>query len=150
MQSGADHGDVWDGIDRRAGNSGFDGDEESRLPSERRRSPDWVSRGVTAVTIFGWLCAAVAIVLLELARPFSENILAGLFNVTVVTQWDRSTLVGAYSAIMLSLVTSVLGLIFNAVRLRRRADRYNRLLIVLCAVSAVLVILFLVNYSAHL
>ena len=125
-------------------------DKATGAPNERRKRPDMISRGVTAITILGWLGAAVSIVFLELARPAGENILLRLLDVTVVSSWDSSKLIWAYSAIMLSLVASVFGLIFNAVRLRRKADRYNRLLIVLCAVSVILIILFLVSYSRYL
>ena len=125
-------------------------ESKSRENSERRRSPDWITRGVTLVTVLGWLCAVVAIVLLELARPAGESLFAGLLDSSRVSPWDVSTLIMAYSAIMLSLVTSVLGLIFNTVRLRRKADRFSRLLIVLCGVSALLVVFFLVSYSRYL
>ena len=121
-----------------------------KASNERRRSPDWITRSITAVTVLGWLCAVISVVLLELARPAGENLFAGLLDEPAVSHWDISMLIWAYSAIMLSLVTSALGFIFNTTRLRRKSDRYNKLLITLCVVSAVLVVLFLLNYSRYL
>ena len=128
----------------------LENEDEHIIFENRRRRPDWVARGIMIVTVLGWLCAIVSIVLLELARPAGENLFAGLFEVTNVSQWDITMLIWAYSAIMLSLATSALGLVFNTTRLRRKSDRYNKLLIILCGVSALLVILFLVNYSMYL
>ena len=139
-------------VDQWVNFSGIHGGKVSRSLSdrvERRRKSDWITRGITAVTVIGWLCAVLSVVLLEMARPDGEGFFAGLFNVTDVSRWDISMIMLAYTAIMLSLFTSVTGLIFNTVRLRRRADRYNKLLIVLCGISAVLVLLFLLNYARY-
>ena len=123
---------------------------EERSPNDRRRRADLISRSVTAVTILGCACAVLALVLLEIARPTGENFITGLLDQSDATLWNSSLLVWAYAAIMLALLTSVVGLIFNTVRLRRRADRFNKLLIALCVISALLVVLFLVNYSRYL
>ena len=123
---------------------------EERSPNDRRRRADLITRGVKAVSMFGSLCAVIAIVMLGIAKPEGENFITGLLNSSDAGGWNTTLLIWAYAAIMISLLTSVIGLIFNTVRLRRKADRFNKMLILHCGVSAILVVLFLVNYSRYL
>ena len=117
---------------------------------ERRKRKDWVVRSVTAVTVLGWICAFVALLLIDRASPAQENFITRLLDVNVVSYWNTALLRGAFAAILTSFVVCVLGIILNAVRHRRKTDRFNKLLITICIASTVLLALFLIIFYRFL
>ena len=128
----------------------FEKQEEQRPYVDRRKRPDWLVRSATIATALGWISAISAIVMLDGAAPAGESFYTRIFDVPVISQWNSSMLRWAFAAILASLFASALGMVLNATRQRRKTDKYNKLLIALCAVSAVLLALFLLRYSVHL
>jgi len=118
--------------------------------NERRKKQDWIVRSVTLITILGWICALVALLLIDRASPSHENLFTRFLNVNVASYWNSTLLRGAFIAILASFLVSVIGFIFNASRQRRKTDRYNKLLIIIGIASTVVLVFYLVNFSAYL
>jgi len=124
--------------------------DQPRKFVERRKKKDWVVRSVTAIAVLGWICALVSLLLIDRASPAHENFITRFLSVSVVGYWNSTFLRGAFVATLASFVVSIVGFILNASRHRRKTDRYNKLLITICALSTVVFVLYLVNFSRYL
>ena len=138
--------------DRRAGrSSGLTPENgERRRSSDRRKKQDWVVRSVTIIAALGWILALTALMMIDRASPAQEDLFTRVFDVTVVSYWNTSLLRSAFAATLASFVVCVIGIIANIARHRRKTDRFNKLLITISAVSTVIFVLYLVNYSQYL
>ena len=121
-----------------------------RRYTERRKKQDWVVRSVTIIAVLGWICAMVALLLIDRASPAQENLLTRLLNVTVVSYWNTSLLRSAFIAVLASFVISIAGFFLNMSRHRRKTDKYNKLLITICILSTIILVFFLVSFYKYL
>ena len=123
---------------------------------ERSRKPDWVLRSVTVIALVGWVTAMAALALYYLGAPKNSgigetlnairpNIGAGASSGT-----NAGLLTWAFIAVVASCVVCAAGFILNVTRHKRKTDRFNRLLIVLSAVSVAFLAVILINYSGVL
>ena len=121
-----------------------------RRYTERRKKQDWVVRSVTIIAVLGWICAMVALLLIDRASPAQENLITRLLNVTVVSYWNTSMLRGAFVAVLASFVISIAGFFLNMSRHRRKTDKYNKLLITICILSTVIFVFYMVSFFRYL
>ena len=117
---------------------------------ERRKKQDWVVRAVTVIAAFGWLCAIVALLLIERASPAQENFITRYLNAPVVSFWNTTLLRWAFVATLASFLVSVIGFVFNVSRHRRKTDRFNKLLIAIGISSTVIFAVYLISFYEFL
>ena len=117
---------------------------------ERRRKKDWVVRSVSVIAVIGWICAIVALVYVDQAKPGTVNFLTKLFGTDVRLYWDVTLLNISFRALLVSFFTCVIGLLINMTRHRRKTDRFNKSIIILGLVSLIAIIAFLINNYAIL
>ena len=117
---------------------------------ERRKKTDWVVRAVTIIAALGWFCALAALLFIQRARPVEGTFVTLHYGQEVVGYWSSSLLRGAFVATLVSFATCVVGFILNATRHRRKTDRFNKLLIGVSIASAVILVVYLVNFSSYL
>ena len=123
---------------------------DQRKYVERRKRKDWVVRSVTVIAILGWICALLALIFIDRASPAEENFITRLLGVTVISYWNSTLLRWAFAATLGSFASCLVGFVLNATRHRRKTDRYNKLLIFISIASAVIFVIFLVNFSGYL
>ena len=117
---------------------------------ERRKKQDWVVRSATVIAILGWVGAMVALLLIDRAAPTQENFLTRFLHITVFSTWNTSMLRWAFVATLASFLTCAAGIVLNAMRQRRKTDRYNKLLIVVTIISTAILAFYLINFSQYL
>ncbi|MCL2125660.1 MAG: hypothetical protein FWH33_06700 [Oscillospiraceae bacterium] len=117
---------------------------------ERRKKQDWVVRSVTIIAIIGWISALFAFLLIQRASPLHENFITRILNVDVASYWNSAMLRGAFIAILVSFLISLIGFLFNMTRHRRKTDKYNKLLITIGVLSVIVLVVFLVLFARYL
>ena len=117
---------------------------------ERRKRPDWVVRSSTIIAAIGWVLAFIALLFIDRASPHEENFITRYLNIRIVSFWDTTLLRGAFAMILASFAASIIGLILNATRSRRKTDRYNKLLIAISVASTGLLVFFVVSFYSYL
>ena len=131
-------------------------EEGGRQFVQRGRKPNWYSRIATVIASAGWLSAIVSLVVLDRAQPPGENLLTriarqrGEIVAPITATWDTALLRVSLAALIISLVACGLGLLLSNLRMRRKSDRQNKLLISLLVVSVILFVVFLVFFSRYL
>ena len=127
-------------------------EETSRPYVERRgRKPNWFSRIATVIASAGWLCAIVALVLLDQAQPVRFRlipIIAGHDPPPEV--WDVALLRLSLGGLIASLVACGLGILLSNLRMKRKSDRQNKLLISLTIVSVFFTVIFLIFFAQYM
>ena len=126
--------------------------ENSRPTTERRgKKPNWYSRIATIIATAGWLCAVVSLVLIDRAQPPGETMFTHMMGGGQrFVGWDGNLLRISLIALIASLVACGLGLLLSNLRMKRKSDRQNKLLISLSIVSVLLTVIFLVFFAQYL
>ena len=121
-----------------------------RSGKDRRQKKDWVVRSVTTIAVIGWICAVLAILLIDRASPSGQkSFFESFWNVNAIGM-NTAMLWWAFIATLASFVISLAGFIFNAARHRRKTDRYSKLLIGIGIASTIIFVVFLVSFSGYL
>ena len=94
---------------------------------ERRRGPDTVTRWINYTTVTSWIFLIIIFFLVSLSKPgFVFNPKSGL---NVGGTWDTRLLRYSLYMVFPLFILSVIGLISNASRHKRKADKFNITLI---------------------
>ena len=121
-----------------------------RSGQDRRQKKDWVIRSVTVIAVIGWICAILALVLIDRATPSGQKSFFESFWDVRHIGMNIAMLWWAFIATLASFVISLAGFIFNAARHRRKTDRYSKLLIGIGIASTIIFVVFLVSFSGYL
>lgn len=117
---------------------------------ERRRRADWVTRAASILSAVAWLVSFVTLLLLERARPEQENFFTHLFGAVVDSRWNTGLIRTAFLLLALAFVLCAGALIFNALRQRRKSDKYKKSILILGALTLAGLVLFYLLLGAHL
>ena len=121
------------------------------LVDRRGRKPNWYSRIATIIAAAGWLSAIVSLVLIDRAQPPGETVFTHILgDGPRFVGWDASLLRISLGALIASLVACGLGLLLSNLRMKRKSDRQNKLLISLTVVSVAITVLFLIFFAQHM
>lgn len=119
--------------------------QNSTRPVERRRKPDIVVKLVTITSAIGWMLIVVCLLLAGFAKPEQTNMFYEMFNIPVRGYWNYSVLYIVFVILIFLFVISLLGILFNAMRQRRKTDKINKSLIFHAAMALVGILILLIN-----
>lgn len=113
----------------RRGNSG------ERRFVERRRSKDWVSKGISLFAILAWITTLVVFVCVGFAQPPGENFITRVLSLQPSTNPNWRYLEISQYALLVTFLLCLFGLIFNIFRHKRKTDKFNKSIIILGLIS---------------
>ena len=104
--------------------------------TERRKGPDFWLRSLGWLAVVGWLCMFIALILFEKAKPPAGSFFERREGMYIRRSWNED--LGEYMGYLMiaGLIISILGLMINAKRHRRKSDQYRLSLILLGLISA--------------
>lgn len=117
------------------------------MPACRRKGPDLWSRSLRYLALAGWLLLVGAFFILEQAKPKIETFFERVYDIRLHQQWDMDLARYILWLMILGLLLSIVGLVINAKRNRRRTDQWRLSLIFLGIISVAGIILYFVNFS---
>ena len=123
---------------------------------ERRRKSDWITRMAAILSFVSWAIAFAVWVVLESASPERERMFITSFlretmgaETIIRDQWDVTLLPLAFWLLIVSLAICVTAFIFNALRMRRKTDKYRKSVIIIGSVTIIGIVLFLVRFGSY-
>lgn len=119
--------------------------QDYRFSFERRRKPDKVIKLITITSVMGWIMVILCTLLTIYAKPEQTNLFYELFNIRIRNYWDYSLLNVVFLLLACLLLLSLVGIIMNAMRCRRKTDRINKSLVFQAFLSLGGIILLLLN-----
>ena len=121
-------------------------DDSVNMEQDRRRGPDFWTKALRWLGIFGWFVMIVALYILDMAKPEEENMFTKNLDVSVRKTWDPKLIHYLFCLLIFGLCISVIGIIINSRRHHRKDDRFKYILITLCAISTFGIIKYLFKF----
>lgn len=111
---------------------------------ERRKGPDWLTKFINALNLMAWLLFIAALLLFHLGRPEMKTILTEIHQIEVRENWIESFKLYLRFSLFFNLAVSLLTLVINRLRMKRKSDhqRYNLVFLMIIA-SAFLTVIFI-------
>ena len=122
---------------------------QQSAPVERRKK-NRVPTIVSTISVIGWILGVGVLLFLERAQPGKENFLTRITNAVIRTTYNAQLLRVSFGLLLGVLVTCLTGIIYNAMRMRRKTDKYNKSVIILGGIAAVGFVLFLWRFWGYL
>lgn len=119
--------------------------QDLRAPVDRRRRPDGIIKFVNIASAIGWIMIIISCSVIIYAKPEDTNMFYQMFHIPVRNYWNYSLLSVVFYLLIFLFVLSVFGIIANATRQRRKTDRMKKSLIFQAIMSALGMIVLLVN-----
>lgn len=107
----------------------------------KRRGPDFVIKVINTLSGVSWVIIFLVIIFISIAKPKFQGFSRGMG--TIQGTWDASLLGIVAVLLVLLIALSVVGIIFNFLRMKRKTDRI-RVTLVLSGVFALMGLLILV------
>jgi L-asparagine transporter-like permease len=116
-----------------------------RGSTDRRRKPDGIIKLVTLTSTIGWIMIILCSMLIIYAKPEQTNMFFKMFNIHTRDYWNYSLLNIVLMLLTFLLILSLIGILMNALRHRRKTDRINKSLIFQAFMSVFGIIILLIN-----
>jgi hypothetical protein len=111
---------------------------------KRRHGPDTLTRSIHYFSVISWILIGALVVLFSIAKPeTSFNFMGQTVNMN--QGWDPGIVQDIFYLMLFLLSISILGLIANAARHRRKEDRYNKSLLFFIFLSIFGIIVYFFN-----
>jgi hypothetical protein len=111
------------------------------MPACRRKGPDMLTRSLRYLALIGWGAMIAALFVLDKAKPQMETFFERSYGIHLRSHWNLELARHLCLLLWVGLGISLLGLIFNALRHRRRDDEW-RISLLLVALGSLAGLLF--------
>jgi hypothetical protein len=110
--------------------------------SEKREGPDSILLWIRIASICVWIMLSVFIFLTDMARPAQATLFDHLYDITVRATWDDNLLFAAFIIALILFVFSIISILLNAQRLKRKTDKISISLIISVVTSAIYIMVY--------
>ena len=116
--------------------NGYDNNDDDYLLNEwrppkksrtdnRRKGPDFWVQALTYFSIGGWGLLFLALFMLDAAAPETETFFHRFFEEGPKPGWNEGLRRGVYGLVFVCQVLSVIGIVANRNRMRRKTDKFR-------------------------
>lgn len=113
---------------------------------EQRKGNDLIIKYIKISRIIAWMIVCAFLVTMDQAKPHQATFFDRLFKIDVVSFWNQGLVYRAVLIAILLFVFSLISLIINSMRLKRKTDHISVSLIITLIISIVGIILYFTNY----
>lgn len=118
-------------------------EHSQRTYFEKRIGPDFLVYWIRLSSFIVWLLLGIFFLVADFAKPEQVTLFDRLFDVTRRTVWDQNMLMISFFVAIVLFFFSLLSLIINTRRLKRKSDRISISLIISLIVSTLSILLYL-------
>lgn len=118
-------------------------EHSQRTYFEKRVGPDFLVYWIRLSSFIVWLLLGIFFLVADFAKPEQVTLFDRLFDVTRRTVWDQNMLMISFFVAIVLFFFSLLSLIINTRRLKRKSDRISISLIISLIVSTLSILLYL-------
>lgn len=123
-----------------------DDEKNQSEPTDKRKGPDLLVKWVRVSSFVTWILILLTVVITDSAKPELHTILDIRYGKTSRTSWDGSLLINAFMLSIGTFIFTLISLLINSQRLKRKYDRISISLIIGMIVSGLFMIGFFVYY----
>lgn len=128
----------------------FHRDEGRDSFHNRRRQADWVVRAAAILSLISWLVAFGALLIIEFAAPERSNLFTNIWDGEVRTTWEVGMLPVAFGLLIFAVMACVVAFAFNAMRMRRKTDKYRKSIIIIGIATIIGLVVFTIRFAEFL
>jgi small-conductance mechanosensitive channel len=110
--------------------------------SEKRTGPDTIIKIIQISSIIVWILLSTFIFLADQARPEEATLFDHLYDITVRSTWDDKLLFAAFIIAVALFIVSIISLLLNAQRLKRKTDKISISFIISVISSALYILIY--------
>ena len=109
---------------------------------DRRKGPDWFTRLINTLNVLSWLVFVIALAIFHYARPELNNIILEFHKIPIREHWLVTLKQYLFISLYVSVTFSLVSLVGNQLRNKRRSDvhRYNLIFLIIVLVAFIAVI----------
>lgn len=111
---------------------------------KRRRGADPLTKIITWFVLLDWVSIAMAFVFLDMAVPQKNAFFAGTWGKNIRVTHYPEKLQWVFILMVIGFVVSIVGILINSKRHRRKGDYYRGSLFFLCFLSLTGIVMYLV------
>ncbi len=112
---------------------------------EKRKRPDILMRLLTWLAVIGWFLMYVVLMLVHKAKPKVESSFDRVDGMeSPLSVWNPDLIRYIFYMMIAGLIISIIGIILNVMRHRRKKDKYRISLISLGVISLLGIIFYLI------
>ena len=112
----------------------------------RRKRKDIFTKCVQWFAAVSWIIAVAIVLIFAFAQPPRENIYTHLLNFIASKAWNMKYIYFAVWMLIANIAVCLFGLIFNAMRHKRKTDRFNKSILILGTLSVISLIAISVRF----
>ena len=113
------------------------------IDPDRRKGPDPLTKSLRWIAVLSWMIMFIILIILAIAKPDDVTFFDRQFGVTRNTSANLSLIRTIFYLMIFGFLLSLIGLIINLRRLRRRDDEYRISLILISIISFLGIIIYL-------
>jgi len=112
---------------------------------EKRKGPDILMNLLTWLAVIGWLMMFVVLIVIDIAKPHMESSFDHVNGAeSPLSAWDPVLIQYIFYLMIAGFSISIIGIILNIKRHRRKRDKYRISLIALGVISLLGIIFYLI------
>lgn len=120
----------------------------AHLRPENRKGPDLLVRWVKVSRFIAWILLGVCLLFIDQAKPRKESFFDHLFNVKVYSFWDLKLVTFAFVVAVILFIFSLISILINIMRLKRKTDRLSISLIISLIASSIYMLIYISSFTA--
>lgn len=114
--------------------------------NDQRTGNDFLNKYIKFSRIIAWIILCIFLVTMDQAKPHKTTFFDRLFNINIASFWNQGLVYKAVLIAILLFVFSLVSLIINSMRLKRKTDHISISLIITLCISIIGIILYFTNY----
>ncbi len=118
----------------------------TRMKLDRRKRPDFWVKVLEWLGVFGWFLMFAALFIFDRAKPEDKNFLVKATKVGAHTTWNQELTNYLFYLMIFGLCISIIGIVINSRRYRRKDDRFRITLIILGVISIFGIIKYILSF----
>lgn len=110
---------------------------------DRRKGPDALVKWVKWSGVISWILILIILFITSIAKPGFESYMDKSFHVRLQNNWDTNLMQYVLILLILLFFFCIISIAINAMRCRRKSDRFNKALIINAAAAFIGILLYL-------